>query len=75
MFHDFLSAHMKDWNRSAGDNVSVSKVLWKSFRNGITHGLRVGEVPQQGDLWGSLEHHTNFTIGKGDVLKFMVSSY
>lgn len=61
MFLDFLGAHMKDWNRSIEDNVSVPKVLWKSFRNGITHGLRVGEVPRRDDLWGSLEHHTNFT--------------
>jgi len=61
MFLDFLGVHMRNWNRSIETNVSVPQVLWKSFRNGITHGLRMGEVPQRGDLWASLEHHTNFT--------------
>jgi len=61
MFIEFLGAHMKEWNRSTGSNVSVPRVLWKSFRNGITHGLRVGQVPESDDLWGSLEHHTNFS--------------
>lgn len=60
MFIDFLGAHMTEWNRNIGNNVSVPTVLWKSFRNGITHGLRVGQVPRSDDLWGSLEHHTNF---------------
>lgn len=64
MFIEFLSSHMKEWNRNIGTNVSVPTVLWESFRNGITHGLRVGRVRQADDLWGSLEHHTNFTDKK-----------
>lgn len=64
MFIEFLGSHMKEWNRNTGSNVSVPTVLWESFRNGITHGLRVGRVRQADDLWGSLEHHTNFADKK-----------
>ena len=61
MFHEFLSNHMRAWNVSVASNISVPTVLWTSFRNGITHGLRVGQVPQPGGLWGSLEFRGNFT--------------
>ena len=61
MFLEFLSNHMRAWNVSAANNISVPMVLWTSFRNGITHGLRVGQVPQPGGLWGSLEFRGNFT--------------
>lgn len=60
MFIEFLSNHMRAWSVSTADNVSVPKVLWKSFRNGIAHDLRVGQVPQDGGLWGSLEFRDNF---------------
>jgi hypothetical protein len=61
MFLEFLSNHMRAWNVSVANNISVPKVLWTSFRNGITHGLRVGQVPQDGGLWGSLEFRGNFS--------------
>ncbi len=60
MFLDFLANHMGEWNVNVSYNVSVPKVLWKSFRNGITHGLRIGQVPHADDLWGSLEFRGNF---------------
>ena len=60
MFNEFLSNHMRAWNVSVANNVSVPKVLWTSFRNGIAHDLRVGQVPQDGGLWGSLEFRDNF---------------
>ena len=60
MFIEFLSNHMRAWNVSTAKNVSVPKVLWTSFRNGIAHDLRVGQVPQDGGLWGSLEFRDNF---------------
>lgn len=60
MFNEFLSNNMRAWNVSVANNVSVPKVLWTSFRNGIAHDLRVGQVPQDGGLWGSLEFRDNF---------------
>jgi hypothetical protein len=54
-FLEFLSSHMKEWSVTTANNVSVPKVLWKSFRNGIAHDLRVGQVSEDGGLWGSLE--------------------
>jgi len=60
MFIEFLSNHMRAWNINTASNVSVPNVLWKSFRNGIAHDLRVGQVPQDGGLWGSLEFRDNF---------------
>jgi hypothetical protein len=60
MFIEFLSSHMKAWNVNVANNVSVPTVLWKSFRNGIAHDSRVGQVPQDGGLWGSLEFRGNF---------------
>jgi hypothetical protein len=60
MFIEFLSNHMRAWNVNTANNVSVPNVLWKSFRNGIAHDLRVGQVPQDGGLWGSLEFRDNF---------------
>lgn len=60
MFLEFLSNHMRAWNVSAANNISVPKVLWTSFRNGIAHDLRVGQIPRDGGLWGSLEFRDNF---------------
>jgi len=60
MFIEFLSNHMRAWDVNVANNVSVPKVLWTSFRNGIAHDLRVGQVPQDGGLWGSLEFRGNF---------------
>jgi hypothetical protein len=65
MFIEFLSNHMRAWNVNIANNVSVPNVLWKSFRNGIAHDLRVGQVPQDGGLWGSLEFRDNFANSNG----------
>lgn len=59
-FLEFLSNHMREWSVTTANNVSVPKVLWKSFRNGIAHDLRVGQVSEDGGLWGSLEFRGNF---------------
>jgi len=61
MVLEFLSNHMKDWSVNTANNVFVPTVLWKSFRNGIAHDLRVGQVSEDGGLWGSLEFRGNFT--------------
>jgi len=60
MFLEFLSNHMKDWSVNTANNVFVPTVLWKSFRNGIAHDLRVGQASEDGGLWGSLEFRGNF---------------
>jgi hypothetical protein len=60
-FIEFLSNHMREWNVNIANTVSVPKVLWRSFRNGIAHDLRVGEVSEDGALWGSLEFWGNFS--------------
>lgn len=54
MFLEFLSNHMRAWNVCTGNKVSVPKVLWKSFRNGIAHDLRVGRSLRMvvyGEAW------------------------
>jgi hypothetical protein len=51
---------MKEWSVTTASNVSVPKVLWRSFRNGIAHDLRVGQVSEDRGLWGSLEFRGNF---------------
>jgi len=63
MFIEFLSNHMREWNVNTATNISVPTVLWKSFRNGIAHELRVGQVLQDGGIWGSLEFRENFAGG------------
>lgn len=60
-FLEFLSIHMMPWNVCIGNGISVPSVLWKSFRNGIAHDLRVGQIPQDGGTWGSLEFRDNFS--------------
>jgi hypothetical protein len=60
MFLEFLSNHMKEWSVNTASNVFVPKVLWRSFRNGIAHDLRVGQASEDGMLWGSLEFRGNF---------------
>src|ERR1700716_2128875 len=39
---------------------SVAEGLWQSFRNGITHDLRVDQISGVNQLWGSLEFQENF---------------
>ena len=61
MFKDFLSNHMCEWNvNEPNSGACIPDVLWKSFRNGITHDLRVDSVDQSGSLWGSLEFREHF---------------
>lgn len=60
VFAEFLANHLRAWNvNEPRSNVSVPEVLWKSFRNGITHDLRVDRVGGR-QLWGSLEFQGNF---------------
>ena len=60
-FLEFLSNHMNQWNVNVPNTTkSVAEVLWGSFRNGITHDLRVDRVSGVSDLWGSLEFQENF---------------
>ena len=60
-FDEFLSNHMQEWNVNEPSScVPVADVLWTSFRNGITHELRVDQVSALGGLWGSLEFQQHF---------------
>jgi hypothetical protein len=61
-FFEFLSNHMNQWNVNVPNTtmISVAEVLWQSFRNGITHDLRVDKVNGVNQLWGSLEFQENF---------------
>jgi hypothetical protein len=60
-FFEFLSNHMNQWNVNEPNTMkSVAEVLWQSFRNGITHDLRVDRVSGVNQLWGSLEFQENF---------------
>jgi hypothetical protein len=60
-FVEFLSNHMNQWNVNERNTMkSVAEVLWQSFRNGITHDLRVDRVSGVNQLWGSLEFQENF---------------
>ncbi|WHZ13868.1 MAG: hypothetical protein OJF52_000702 [Nitrospira sp.] len=61
-FLEFLTNHMGQWNVVAPNTTaSVADILWKSFRNGITHDLRVDQVSGADQLWGSLEFQENFS--------------
>lgn len=60
-FFEFLSNHMNQWDVKEPDTMkSVAEILWQSFRNGITHDLRVDRVRGVTQLWGSLEFQENF---------------
>jgi hypothetical protein len=60
-FFVFLSNHMNQWNVNEPNTMkSVAEVLWQSFRNGITHALRVDRISGVNQLWGSLEFQENF---------------
>jgi hypothetical protein len=61
-FFEFLSNHMNQWNVNVPNTtmISVAEVLWQSFRNGITHDLRVDRVSGVAQLWGSLEFQESF---------------
>jgi hypothetical protein len=54
-FFEFLSNHMNPWNVNVPDTTKVvAEVLWQSFRNGITHDLRVDQISGVDQLWGEL---------------------
>lgn len=60
-FKEFLSNHMREWNvLEPSTGKLVAEILWQSFRNGITHDLRVDQVRGVIQVWGSLEFRDNF---------------
>lgn len=61
-FEEFLSNHLTNWKVvEPQSGTVVPQLLWKSFRNGITHDLRVGQFDRVNQLWGSLEFRENFS--------------